>query len=100
MKKHYSYYTPELVTRVPGTPKDKLLEVYKLYGSTGKRYKAGVQNICTMFIIQPLLGNMGIASGGIAAMRGESNVQGSTDHGLLFHIWPGYLVSRFVSCFK
>ena len=24
-------------------------------------------------------------------MRGESNVQGSTDHGLLFHIWTGYL---------
>ncbi len=31
------------------------------------------------------------AGGGVAAMRGESNVQGSTDHGLLFHIWPGYL---------
>ena len=23
----------------------------------------------------------------------ESNVQGSTDHGLLFHIWPGYLAT-------
>ncbi len=105
MKKHYSRYTPELVTRITGTPKDKLLEVYKLYGSTGKPDKAGVelyamgwtqhtvgvQNIRTMCIIQLLLGNMGIAGGGIAAMRGESNVQGSTDHGLLFHIWPGYL---------
>jgi formate dehydrogenase major subunit len=44
-----------------------------------------------MCIIQLLLGNMGVAGGGVAAMRGESNVQGSTDHGLLFHIWPGYL---------
>jgi len=42
-------------------------------------------------MIQLLLGNIGIAGGGVAAMRGESNVQGSTDHGLLFHIWPGYL---------
>ncbi len=25
------------------------------------------------------------------ALRGESNVQGSTDQGLLFHIWPGYI---------
>jgi formate dehydrogenase major subunit len=105
LKKHYSRYTPELVNRITGTPKDKLLEIYKEYASTGKPDKAGVelyamgwtqhtvgvQNIRTMCIIQLLLGNMGIAGGGVAAMRGESNVQGSTDHGLLFHIWPGYL---------
>ena len=105
LKKHYSRYTPELVSKITGTPVEKLVEVYKLYGSTGKPNKAGVdlyamgwtqhtvgtQNIRTMCIIQLLLGNMGIAGGGVAAMRGESNVQGSTDHGLLFHIWPGYL---------
>ena len=105
LKKHYSRYTPEIVSRITGTPKDKLIEVYKIYGSTGKPDKAGVelyamgwtqhtvgvQNIRTMCIIQLLLGNMGIAGGGVAAMRGESNVQGSTDHGLLFHIWPGYI---------
>jgi formate dehydrogenase major subunit len=50
-----------------------------------------VQNIRTMAIIQLLLGNMGVAGGGVNALRGESNVQGSTDHCLLFHILPGYL---------
>jgi formate dehydrogenase major subunit len=44
-----------------------------------------------MSIVQLLLGNMGVAGGGINALRGESNVQGSTDHGLLFHILPGYM---------
>jgi len=34
---------------------------------------------------------MGVAGGGVNALRGESNVQGSTDHALLFHILPGYL---------
>ncbi len=105
MKKHYSRYTPEMVKKITGTPIDKLLEIYKLYGSTGKPNKAGnslyamgwtqhtvgVQNIRTMCIIQLLLGNMGIAGGGVQAMRGESNVQGSTDHGLLFDTLPGYL---------
>ena len=105
MKKHYSRYTPELVSRITGTPKEKLLEVYKLYASTGKPDKAGTsmyamgwtqhtvgtQNIRTMTIIQLLLGNMGIPGGGVNALRGESNVQGSTDQGLLFHILPGYL---------
>jgi formate dehydrogenase major subunit len=39
------------------------------------------------------MGNIGLAGGGINALRGESNVQGSTDMGLLFHILPGYLAS-------
>ena len=55
------------------------------------QHTVGTQNIRAMSIIQLLLGNMGIAGGGINALRGESNVQGSTDHGLLFHILPGYL---------
>jgi formate dehydrogenase major subunit len=105
LKKHYARYTPDIVSKITGTPKDKLVEVYKLYASTGKPNKAGVelyamgwtqhtvgvQNIRTMAIIQLLLGNIGIAGGGVAAMRGEGNVQGSTDHGLLYHIWTGYL---------
>jgi formate dehydrogenase major subunit len=105
LKKHYERYTPKLVSEVTGTPQDKLLEVYKTYGASGKPGKAatimyamgwtqhtvGVQNIRTMSIIQSLLGNMGIAGGGVNALRGESNVQGSTDHALLFHLLPGYL---------
>ena len=105
LKKHYSRYTPELVSAITGTPKDKLLEIYDIYSSTGKPGKAatimyamgwtqhtvGTQNIRTMAIIQLLLGNMGVAGGGVNALRGESNVQGSTDHCLLAHILPGYL---------
>jgi formate dehydrogenase major subunit len=37
------------------------------------------------------MGNVGVAGGGINALRGESNVQGSTDMCLLWHILPGYL---------
>jgi formate dehydrogenase major subunit len=44
-----------------------------------------------MAMIQLLLGNIGVAGGGVNALRGESNVQGSTDHCILFHILPGYL---------
>ena len=54
------------------------------------QHTVGVQNIRAMCIIQLLLGNIGMAGGGINALRGESNVQGSTDYGLLFHILPGY----------
>jgi formate dehydrogenase major subunit len=105
LKKHYSRYTPEVVSRITGTPKEKLLPVYEAYCKTGKpdksgtimyamgwtQHTVGTQNIRTMGIIQLLLGNMGMAGGGVNALRGESNVQGSTDQGLLFHILPGYL---------
>jgi len=55
------------------------------------QHTVGVQNIRAFAMIQLLLGNIGMAGGGINALRGESNVQGSTDQGLLFHILPGYM---------
>jgi formate dehydrogenase major subunit len=105
LKKHYARYTPKLVSEITGTPQKELLEIYKTYTATGKsgmagtimyamgwtQHTVGVQNIRSMAIIQLLLGNMGVAGGGVNALRGESNVQGSTDHCLLWHIWPGYL---------
>ncbi len=105
LKKHVSRYTPELVESITGTPKKTLLEVYRTYAGTGGPRKAGTilyamgwtqhttgtQTIRNMAIIQLMLGNMGMAGGGVNALRGESNVQGSTDHCLLFHILPGYL---------
>ncbi len=105
LKKHYSRYDLDTVSKITGTPTEKLVEVYELYGSTGApdrvgtelyamgwtQHTVGTQNIRTMAIIQLLLGNIGRVGGGVNALRGESNVQGSTDHAILFHILPGYL---------
>ena len=104
LKKHYDRYTVDKVVSITGTPKEKLLAVYDIYASTGKadrvgtecyamgwtQHTVGTQNIRAMAIIQALLGNVGMPGGGVNAMRGEANVQGSTDYGLLFHILPGY----------
>lgn len=105
LKRHYSRYTIDLVQRITGAPRDKILKAYEIIASTGKpnrvatncyamgwtQHTVGVQIIRAMSIVQLLLGNIGMAGGGINALRGESNVQGSTDQGLLFHILPGYL---------
>jgi len=107
MKKHFGRYDVDTVCKITGTPKDVFLNVAKTYCQTGAPNKSGtilyamgatqhtvgVQYIRSYAIIQLLLGNIGIAGGGINAMRGESNVQGSTDMALLFHILPGYLKS-------
>jgi len=111
LKAHYSRYDIEKVSSITGTPVEDLKMVYELYASTGVKDKAGtelyalgwtqhtvgVQNIRAMSIIQALLGNMGIAGGGINALRGEPNVQGSTDHAILSHILPGYLKAPVAS---
>jgi len=105
LKKHYSRYDMDTVSSITGTPKENLEKVYKAYAATGKPDKAGtimyamgwtqhtvgVQNIRSMAMIQLLLGNIGVAGGGVNALRRESNVPGSTDPCLLFHILPGYL---------
>jgi len=105
MKKHYSRYDLDTVSKITGTPRADLLKVYSTFAATGVKGKAGTimyamgwtqhtvgtQIIRSMAMIQLLLGNMGVAGGGVNALRGESNVQGSTDHCLLWHILPGYL---------
>jgi len=104
LKQHYSRYNLDLVSKITGTPKDDLVKVYKAYAATYKpdkvgtilyamgwtQHTVGTQNIRVMSIIQMLLGNMGMAGGGVNALRGESNVQGATDYGILFHILTGY----------
>ncbi|MEK9148720.1 MAG: formate dehydrogenase-N subunit alpha, partial [Candidatus Desantisbacteria bacterium] len=107
MKRHYGRYDPETTSKITGTPRDVFLKTCETYCATGVPNKAGtimyamgatqhtvgVQYIRSYAVLQLLLGNIGVAGGGINAMRGESNVQGSTDMALLFHILPGYLKS-------
>jgi len=107
MAKHFSRYDVDTVCKITGTPKNKYLEVLKLFASTGAPNKCGTilyamgttqhtvgsQNVKSYSNVQLLLGNMGRAGGGINALRGENNVQGATDMALLFHIIPGYIDS-------
>ncbi len=55
------------------------------------QHSVGSQNIRTMAMVQLLLGNIGVAGGGMNALRGHSNIQGLTDVGLLSNLMPGYL---------
>ena len=105
MYEHYKRYDLDKVSAITGTPKDKLLQVYNLMCSTGVKDRAGtvmyalgqtqstigVQKIRSLCMMQLLLGNIGICGGGVNALRGEPNVQGSTDHAILYHYLPGYL---------
>ena len=105
MKQHYSRYTPEMVEKICGTPKDQFLKVCELAASTAGKDRAmtimyalgwtqhsqGSQMIRAGAMVQLLLGNIGVAGGGMNALRGHSNIQGLTDLGLLSNLLPGYL---------
>ncbi len=105
LKQHYSRYTPEVVERVCGSPQAKFLAAAELIGSTSTptramtimyalgwtQHSTGSQNIRAGAMLQLLLGNIGVAGGGMNALRGHSNIQGLTDLGLMSNLLPGYL---------
>jgi len=105
LKKHYQRYDLDTVAAIAGSPKDKLQEVYDAYAASGQpdkvgsilyamgqtQHTVGSQNVRCMAMVQLLLGNIGRPGGGVNALRGESNVQGSTDMALLAHIIPAYM---------
>ena len=102
---HFERYDTTTVCSITGTAPAVYEEVCRTYAESGAPDKAGTimyamgttqhtygtQNIRSYAILQLLLGNIGVAGGGINALRGTSNVQGSTDMCLLGHILPGYL---------
>ncbi len=108
LKKHYSRYTPEMVERITGIPKDQFLKAAEMYTSIRKdgdtsrvgtviyavgwtQHSFGTQIIRTAAILQLLMGNVGRAGGGVNALRGHSNIQGATDVAGIFDNLPGYL---------
>jgi len=105
MKKHYSRYTPEMVSRITGIPQDQFLRIAQLVGEMGRpdkvmtivyavgltQHTTGGQLIRSGAVLQLLLGNMGRPGGGMNAERGHANIQGNTDHAISWEILPGYL---------
>jgi formate dehydrogenase major subunit len=105
LKRHYARYTPELVERFCGVPRERFLKIADTFCSASGPEKTGAicyalgwtqqskgpQIIRAAAILQLLLGNIGRPGGGILALRGHASIQGSTDIPTLYDILPGYL---------
>ncbi len=105
LKRHFRRYTPEVVEQICGVPRETFLKVAEtlcensgrertsafVYSVGWTQHTVGVQYIRSAAIIQLLLGNMGRPGGGILALRGHANIQGSTDIPTLFNILPSYI---------
>ncbi len=105
LRRHFARYTPALVEQTCGIPEELFLRIadelvtnsgpertgYLCYAVGWTMHLHGAQLIRTAAILQTLLGNIGRPGGGIMALRGHSNVQGTTDVSTLYETLPAYL---------
>src|SRR6267154_4098686 len=105
VKKHFSRYTPEMVERTTGCPRETFLKVAETilansgadrttsfaYAVAWTQHTHGVQIIGCCALLQLLLGNVGRPGAGVMALRGHASIQGSTDIPTLYHSIHGYM---------
>ena len=100
LKAFVSRYTLEVSERITGVPAAEIQRIAEtmaknrpgsiLYALGMTQHTTGVQGIRAFTILQLLLGNVGKPGGGVNALRGEPNVQGACDMGVLNNYLPGY----------
>lgn len=93
-------YPPDQVAETTGVPAEQLYEAAELLAANKPtavmwamgitQHIVGVRNVMDLANLQMLLGNMGVAGGGVNPLRGQNNVQGACDLGGLPDVYPGY----------
>ena len=93
-------YTPEKTTEITGVPTEQLSQAAEILALNKPmavmwamgitQHIVGVRNVMDLANLQMLLGNMGVAGGGVNPLRGQNNVQGACDMGGLPNVYPGY----------
>src|SRR5436190_1782149 len=101
LKKFVSRDTLDTGSQITGVPAEQIKQIAEtmaknkpgtvLYALGMTQHTTGVQGIRAFTILQLLLGNIGKVGGGVNALRGEPNVQGACDMGVLNNYMPGYL---------
>jgi formate dehydrogenase major subunit len=105
VRRHFSRYTPEMVEKITGCPKETFLKVARTvlensgrdrttcwaYAVGWTQHTYGPQIIGCCALLQLLLGNIGRPGGGIMALRGHASIQGSSDIPTLYHSIHGYM---------
>ena len=93
-------YTPELSQRICGIPAQKIREVARILGRANaaivfwgmgiSQHTHGTDNARCLISLVLLTGNVGRAGTGLHPLRGQNNVQGASDAGLIPIVYPDY----------
>jgi len=99
-KKVIEDYRPESVERITGVPKEDLITAARLYGGSRKagifytmgitQHTCGTDNVRAIANLATLTGNIGREFTGVNPLRGQNNVQGSSDAACAPNVYPGY----------
>lgn len=100
MKAHLKAYTPELMEPICGVPADTLRQVARLYASSQgsiilwgmgvSQHVHGTDNARCLISLALMTGQIGRPGTGLHPLRGQNNVQGASDMGLIPMVFPDY----------
>lgn len=93
-------YTPEIGQKITGVPKEKIIESARLYAGASNpgiyytmgitQHSHGTDNVFCIANLGLMTGSLGKESSGVNPLRGQNNVQGSSDMGCSPNTYPGY----------
>jgi len=93
-------FSPELMAPVCGIKAEKIREVARIYGSSHRsmifwgmgisQHIHGTDNARALIALALMTGNVGRSGTGLHPLRGQNNVQGASDAGLIPMVFPDY----------
>ena len=100
LKKNVANYSPEAMAPVCGIPADTIKEVARLYAKSKgsmilwgmgiSQHVHGTDNARCLISLCMMSGQIGRPGSGLHPLRGQNNVQGASDSGLIPMFYPDY----------
>jgi formate dehydrogenase major subunit len=100
LKAHVQGYTPEAMSAICGIPAGTIREVARAYakakaamilwGMGVSQHVHGTDNVRCLIALASLTGQIGRPGTGLHPLRGQNNVQGASDAGLIPMMYPNY----------
>ena len=100
LKKELKSYTPEVMEKISGIKPSMIREVARLYSKTNKglifwgmgvsQHVHGTDNARCLISLALMTGNVGRKGSGLHPLRGQNNVQGASDAGMIPMMYPDY----------
>ncbi len=100
MKAHLQSYTPEMMEPICGISANTLREVARLYATSSgsiilwgmgvSQHVHGTDNARCLISLALMTGQIGRPGTGLHPLRGQNNVQGASDMGLIPMVFPDY----------
>ena len=100
LKATVARYTPELVEKLTGVPAEQVRTIARTYGRAKNamifwgmgisQHTTGTDNARCLVSLALMTGNFGRPGTGLHPLRGQNNVQGASDSGLIPMVYPDY----------